>query len=92
MSRVVHKYVLAPYERPELPDGAELLHVGMQDGKACLWARVDPAAPLATRDIAIVATGEVCPEDAVYVGTIFPEGLVLHVFDRVPDSDRRPAA
>lgn len=69
-----------------MPEGAELLCVAMQGHQAQLWARVDPDAPVATRNIVVCATGENIPDGVEYVGTIFPDELVFHVFD-LPAAD-----
>jgi hypothetical protein len=71
-----------------MPEGAEILSVGLQDGKAMMWALVDPDAPVAGRSIAIVNTGGsiggAVPESFCdkFIGTlIFGDGrIILHVF------------
>lgn len=68
----------------DLPHGAEVLTVQVQHGEPCLWARVDPEAPLAPRRFRWAGTGH--PLDAAsdwpYVGSVQLESgmLVFHLF------------
>jgi hypothetical protein len=95
---VVWKYAAAPGGFVvEMPKGAEVVSVGLQDpdirfapvgdiGKVFVfWACVDPNAPLVNRKFRTVGTGHsYFIEDEVYkfVGTVqFPDGLVFHLFD-----------
>lgn len=53
-----------------MPDGAILLDVQVQNGVPCLWARVDPLAPLVPRGFVTHGTGHAVPDTTVaYVGT-----------------------
>jgi hypothetical protein len=85
MSQVVHKYLLSPGSGTRMPRGAKLLHVGVQDGVAYVWALVDPHAEFVSRGILIHPTGLSVLDGAQYVGTFVtrPEAtdLVFHVFD-----------
>ena len=70
----------------EMPMGAKILTVQLQQGKAQLWALVDPMAAKVTRRFATVGTGhshEDTIDDAAYVGTFQMHGgtLVIHLFD-----------
>lgn len=68
----------------DMQEGAEILTVQVQDGKACVWAIVDPKAAVVARTLAIVGTGRPMPEgDAVYINTfqLFDVELVWHLFD-----------
>jgi hypothetical protein len=67
-----------------MPSGAEILSVGNQDGKLCLWAMVSPTA---TQDIEIIGTGNTIPHTPSYVervliGTVIMPPFVWHVFER----------
>lgn len=67
----------------EMPYDAELLTVHEQGGSITLWAAVDPTASYAKRLVQVVATGE--PFERTkgmdFVGTVFIDGLVWHVWD-----------
>lgn len=71
----------------ELPEGARILSVQVQRGRAQLWALVDPAAPPARRDFMQYGTGHsVQPFNGRaldYIGTYqLSEGdLILHLFE-----------
>lgn len=67
-----------------MPAGAMILTVQMQHGTPTLWALVDPAAPLAPFELAVVGTGQVVPDRAVFISTVqmADGGLVWHIFRR----------
>ncbi len=67
-----------------MPSSAEILAVQVQNGKPCLWARVDPDAPKTDRTIITHGTGHaVSEETGEYIGTYqLEEGqLVFHAFE-----------
>ena len=70
----------------EMPRGARILHVGVQNGKPQLWAMVDVKAPLVDRHFAVRGTGH--PADGLkevqHSGTFMMANgaLVFHLFDR----------
>lgn len=77
---------LQDHQTLQLPEGAQLLHVGNQHGALCLWALVDPDAKVIDRRIYVVGTGHKLPTAcklARYIGTAMMLGgtLVWHVFD-----------
>jgi hypothetical protein len=63
--------------------GAVILHVAAQGTVPCVWASVDPNAPLESRTFSVVFTGhDDIPEDSRYLGTCQTHnGLVLHVYE-----------
>ena len=68
----------------EMPVGAELLTVQIQNGEPCLWARVDTNEMLEQRQIAIHGTGQELPDTTrKYIGTYQMVGgrLIFHVFE-----------
>lgn len=84
----VHKYRIALYEVSDtrnvsMPRGAELLHVGEQDGQVDVWARVDTEAEYVSRAFVLVGTGfELNAHAGRHVGTVqMRDGLVWHVFE-----------
>lgn len=90
----IHKYRLLrwrdfypenPRIRIHLPSGAQSLCVAAQDDFVSLWARVRPAAPLVQRDYYARLTGRLFEESFErYLGTVFWETIVAHVFE-VPE-------
>lgn len=69
----------------DMPAGARVLSVAVQDGVPCVWALVDPAAPLRPRAFAWRGTGHDASglEAARFVGTVLmADGrLVFHLFE-----------
>ena len=69
----------------EMPVGAKLLTVQVQDGMPQLWALVDEEAAIETRTFATYGTGNPMPDGdpGAYVGTYQISGgaLVFHVFE-----------
>lgn len=91
--RTIYKYPIfeaaAGYETLQLPAGAQVLSVQLQQGAAQLWAMVDPAAPLEPREIYVASTGHPLPEGAErwrFVDTFQAGGgsFVFHVFEVLP--------
>jgi hypothetical protein len=69
-----------------MPRGARCLTVQVQGAGLCLWALVDPSAPLETRRFLFRGTGHEIDygyAELVWVGTFQLEGgaLVFHVFE-----------
>ncbi len=83
----VYKYLLPSQDevRLEMPMGARILHVGVQDNEQlCLWALVSPAAKKITRKFRIAGTGhEITGPSSTHLGTavMYNGQLVLHVFE-----------
>lgn len=95
MKRVVWKYdVLEGGFAHQIPEGAEILGVQMQDyrgrGDAQIYALVDPDATMRKRQFMTVATGQEFKTDncqLVYIDTFQVDGgsylgaLIFHVFE-----------
>lgn len=75
----------------EMPGRAEILSVGVQDGRPMLWARVEPDANMYKRKFIMATTGGPCPppiyeaergKEASFLGTIQLKGgaFVAHIF------------
>ena len=84
--KTIWKYPLdvADHQVLNIPAGAEILCVQVQNGQACLWALVNADAPPARRGIFIHGTGhEVNRLAGKYIGTFQLMGgaLVFHVFE-----------
>lgn len=85
---LIYKYTLdvENVQIIEMPKGAVLLHVASVNDSICLWAQVDPEAPMVKRRFGLGGTGKGFIEhagDGGYVGcAITMRGLhVWHVFD-----------
>jgi len=76
-----HKYVI------DMPIGAEILHLNMQNGDPQLWALVNPDAKLEERHFEIFGTGHPIHDDMgierKYIGTYFEGSFVFHLFERI---------
>lgn len=71
----------------DMHEGAEILSVGLQCGRLCIWARVNPKNPMETRHVFVVGTGwtvedTVWSPNAKFIGTVFiGNGIfVYHIF------------
>jgi len=82
---IIHKQVLMgeEYQTLMVPRGAEFLFGGVQRNSICVWYKCDPDNPMVPRKIAIIPTGHIPPETALYLGAcMFMDGaVVLHVFE-----------
>jgi len=71
-----------------MPQGAQPLHVAVQNGHPMLWALVEEDAQLEERIFEIVATGQAMPADSgnryLYIGTFQRDWFVSHVFEVQP--------
>ena len=85
--KAVHKYTVTPEGKTEMPAGAEVLSVGVQQDVIVVWALVQIGHPPAIRRLVAVPTGYRCddadaPTRAQFVGTVqIVDGLVFHIFD-----------
>jgi hypothetical protein len=86
--RAVWKYAIQPDDfAVDMPRGARILSVGVQQGDAVFWALVDPEAPRAARRMRTVGTGHSHPDEFWqgwrFVGTVGPlhGALWFHLFD-----------
>ena len=66
----------------EMPVGATILSAAVQGQEVYIWAIVDVNAPTAKRIIRMFTTGSYIQTDGLeFVGTVFVDWLVFHVFD-----------
>lgn len=70
MQSQVLKYPLAHGALIELREGFIARHVGDQMGTVCMWAEVFPALRMRTYRVAKLATGDIVPSGAMYLGTV----------------------
>jgi len=84
---IIYKYELKilGFQVLEMPEGSQVLSVGNQRGKVCLWAMVDPAAPVSLRAFEVFGTGNPMPDDEIlgrkFIGTVIVDPFVWHVFE-----------
>lgn len=81
----IWKYELAIIDEQtiEMPAGAVILTVQVQDGKLCLWAKVNTVHLVKTkRKIAVVGTGNSFDGIGAYIGTAQLGPGVWHVFEK----------
>lgn len=83
--KTIYKYplLISSEQQVELPEGVECLSVQIQRTEACLWALVDPKAPIKPRTVLIYGTGHPVHADGIkYISTFQMAGgdLVFHVF------------
>ena len=66
-----------------MPIGAEILTVQLQERVPCIWARVDPTRCSETRVFRIHGTGNPIPswDKEIYIGTWQQEMFVWHLFE-----------
>lgn len=71
--------------RAGLPRGAKVIHVNQQYGNPAIWFMFDNDALYSgetdMRTFRVIATGQVCPERAKYLGTSHCNPFVWHIFE-----------
>ena len=87
--KTVHKYAIDIDDEVavDMPSGAQILHVGDQYGRLCIWALVDPEAREVPRRFRIAGTGHrIADPVGPHVGSVLFSGgaLVLHLFELEP--------
>jgi hypothetical protein len=89
----IWKFNLATTDKQtiQMPKGARILCLQMQNAKATMWAIVDDTKPLTNRVFVTVGTGrpiaDTFLESSYYVGTYQDGWFVWHVFEQ---TGRRP--
>lgn len=89
MKKVIWKFELSVDNLSiEMPKGAEILSVQVQNNKPCIWALVDPKAPMKEKVIEVFGTGKEVPCDGIsrtFIGTFqLQDGMwVFHLFERI---------
>lgn len=88
MSKQVWKFTLrGKVNTIGMPKGAQVLAVATQQGNICIWALVEPDAPVEPRHFNIYGTGLVIPSSpGNYIGTVLihNDALMFHVFEELP--------
>lgn len=88
MSKKIFKYQLdtTDIQQIEMPQGAEILCLHTQNVTPCIWALVNPDAPVSKRTFEIFGTGHNIPEaNRKYIGTyqLRSGDLVFHCFELI---------
>lgn len=81
--KVIWKFPLPMNGTIEIPIGAEILDVQMQEGSPVLWAIVDPSAKKQQMNIYLVGTGQPLPDSLTkdkHMGSVQSGQFVWHVF------------
>jgi len=83
----IYKYSLeiTDAQMIEMPEGAEVLTVQLQEEIPCIWAKVSPANKMVKYKVRIIGTGHAIYDDETlgkYIGTYLIKGdrLVFHVW------------
>lgn len=80
--KTVYKYHITYDGVLQLPIGAEILTVGMQDDRITMWALIDSDAELEIRVFAVYGTGWQIQEPNVkFISTVFDGAYVWHLFE-----------
>jgi len=92
MHKAIYKFPIHLAAAPaiHMHAGAEILHVGVQNGEVCAWALVNPKAAMGLRMFNLIGNGHPIERDpGKYLATVQLEKgtLVLHVFDATPPDD-----
>jgi len=81
--QVIHKYTVEN-DHITVPYSSKLLHFDMQNGKICMWCRVNEhEEPTVKIRVYGICTGEAIPEGAQFCKTLFIGPLVIHYFLKV---------
>lgn len=87
--QTVYKYQLSQNRETqvELPKGAEILKVDVQNDTICLWAKVNPdKKKKEARTFEVFGTGHPMPDfERRFLNTFFVQGgtYVFHAFERI---------
>lgn len=85
--QTIHKYKIEEITdlfEIEMPRGAKVLTVQLQQGTPCIWAQVDPKQPMDKRQFRLAGTGHPLDESTrrEYIGSfqMSNETLIFHLF------------
>lgn len=84
MSHRIWKYPFEIADRfvLQLPQGARVLSVELQDEQPCLWAMVNAESTEELRRFALVGTGHLLPNGiSTYIATFQQPPFVWHLFE-----------
>ncbi|MEO9145089.1 MAG: hypothetical protein ABI237_05980 [Ginsengibacter sp.] len=80
-----YKLEMVLFQTVEMPQGAEILCIQMQNESPCIWALVEPNATVTERTFQMVGTGQDIGDygERKYLGTIQLNVYVFHCFELV---------
>ena len=86
--KTIYKYQLGTWDqvlstghgRLEMPGGAKVLTLNIQDHVLTLWCEVDTARESVARRWSVHGTGHAIPLRGEWVGTLFFDTFVWHVY------------
>lgn len=85
--KTIYKYIVR--SEVEIPKGAILLKIGVQDGNPCLWAEVDTDNSIEVRHFRAIGTGwDIAYFDKqtlAYLDTVFIAQFVWHIYEYIPN-------
>jgi hypothetical protein len=85
--KTVYKYELQQiddYIGLELPEGAQILHFGIQNNRLMIWALVESDNPNKRRIFRMAGTGHsIIEKNPLHIGTVFDGPFVWHLFEVV---------
>jgi len=82
--KTIYKYTLHSQDCSlQLPKGAEILSVQLQNQIPTLWALVNPMTVTEERHICIVGTGWQVEDNMKYITTYMDGYFVWHVFELI---------
>lgn len=86
VNKTIWKYrigVCSDYAEPfEMPEGSNVVRVGMQGILICLWVCVLPEAPTEKRSFYFTGTGHPVPLKDCYVGSCSDREFEWHVWEK----------
>jgi hypothetical protein len=95
MSHVIWKSRLTtnPVQEVELPFGAKVFAVQLQDNKPCIWYACDPEASFVVRTFLMIGTGQQVEDlegatQLTYIGTYQQGPHVWHLFEDLSKDHR----
>lgn len=65
-----------------IPEGARIVHVGMQWDTPTFWLEVNPEAALEFRTFQVYGTGHEIPNSNIFIGTAVGNPFVWHIYER----------
>jgi hypothetical protein len=82
----IFKYVMDSDYKVNMPVGAVIRHIGLQNEQYTVWAEIDDSnlQELETREFVVVGTGWEIPFHSAYFTTIMDGAFVWHVYEVYP--------
>lgn len=78
--KTIYKYTIT--RKPvQMPEGAVIVHTDLQEQSYCIWALVDPANALESRQFDVIGTGWDYEPNMHYVGSILEGSFVWHIVE-----------